>query len=205
MNNKSYTAKCPHFHYFDLFYVFSTLRLIPIFQVLASLGQENCPSCGNGADYKTEMTVNGIYFKPVQPVLTNSLASLKQEELRAQQTTSPRILQESVCDSRDSGISLSSPLTSSTPINFAEKREKTKKRKSGSDLFSSVKRSKSLQDESGLNSSNIELRPRKIEENELEMEDGNDDDSVIIIDSENDNENVSKSDSESEVDWCWET
>ena len=138
------------------------------------------------------MTVNGIYFKPLQPVLSSSLVSV------SRQRSSPRILQDSDYDSRDSGISLSSPLTSSTPINVSEKRQKCKKRKSGGEIFSSVKRSKSLQDLEGevcLNSSNVELKPRKIEESELEMEEGDgDDDSVIVIDGESDNELGSEED-----------
>ena len=160
-------------------------RLISIYQVLASLGNGNCPSCGSGAEYKSEMTVNGIYFKPHQPVISSSLVSVKQEE-----SSSPGILQDCNFDPRDSGISLSSPLTSSTPINLSANFSKTEKRKSGSDLFSSVKRRKSYQEESelegGLNSSNIELRPRKIEE--LQMEEDDDDDSVIIIETETEGE-----------------
>ena len=164
-----------------------------MFQVLASLGNGTCPSCGSGADYKSEMTVNGIYFKPHQSGLSVSLVSVKQEE-------TPRVLQDCNFDSRDSGISLSSPLTSSTPINSSAKMKKTEKRKSGSDLLSSVKRSKSYQEESGLegslSSSNIQLKPRKIEE--LQMEEEDDDDSVIIIDTETEIE--SEGDYESEED-----
>ena len=142
-------------------------------QVLASLGLSSCPSCGSGEEYKSEMVVNGIYFSSVQPGLQDESAS-------------PSPVQE---DSfRDSGISLSSPLTSSTPINVQSEMDNTQKRKSINDLCSSVKRSKSHHGESGLDdvlsNSLIELKPRKIEESELEMETDQEDGSVVVNDSD---------------------
>ena len=142
-------------------------------QVLASLGLSSCPSCGSGEEYKSEMVVNGIYFSSVQPGLQDESAS-------------PSPVQE---DSfRDSGISMSSPLTSSTPINVQSEMDNTQKRKSINDLCSSVKRSKSHHGESGLDdvlsNSLIELKPRKIEESELEMETDQEDGSVVVNDSD---------------------
>merc|ERR1719376_1379643 len=83
--------------------------------------------------------------------------------------------------SRDSGISFTSPVTSSTPIDRNPERG-NHKRRSLTDMASSGKRSKSDQGGEELSTSIIQLKPRKIEESDLEMEPG--DDSVVIIDSD---------------------
>ena len=117
------------------------------------------------------MTVNGIYFNNLQPVSPRE----------AEQCSTPSIKLEEL-PSRDSGISLTSPLTSSTPIESKTERGRTYKRRSLTDVASSGKRSKPDQGGQELATPRVQLKPRKIEEIELEGDHG--DDSVVIIDSD---------------------
>ena len=150
-------------------------------QVLASLGISSCPSCHCGESYKEEMTVNGIYFSSPHQVSPVS-----------PQSFSPGVKLEDF-STGDSGISISSPLISSTPLYSNQERDRNK-RKSLTDMTSCGKRTKSFQGDEDLATSIVQLKPRKIEESDLETD--QEDDSIVIIDSDSDSEYFSSRETE---------
>jgi len=139
-------------------------------QVLGNLGVENCPSCSNVNTYKSEMVVNGIHFNETKFLLVRKESSYDETSSNCLLSSPLKNSREIEYSLKDSGISLSSPLETSTPI--FDENDKNLKRKSINepDPCSSTKRQKSISingDETEIDFTLLELRPRKLRDNDL--------------------------------------